>query len=244
MPSWDDEYPSPSVLGDIVDSDYAPDTGEDLDFHGLAVDYPEVCRVHKLVPQRCVAFGGSDTGRRFLMCSLADQVNNCGFVCWIDGEWPGTLKNAIGRLWSMYDDSNSARIDEKIQHGQLMKQLADEKKKAEKDYTCLIAEVKKFMNDTEKRVHKENYKKIMEGGEDDLEELKKQVEVLRNEVFMLNNVKKSQAEVMKAKEKKWDEEKEGMKEDKKKIEYMLFDLLKVSEGNNEKIKRIRAICEE
>ncbi|CAM0955171.1 unnamed protein product [Alopecurus aequalis] len=214
MPSWDDEFSSLSVLGDIVDNDYAPDTCEDLDFHGLTVDYPEVCRVHKLMPQRCVAFGGSDTGRRFLMCSLADQVNNCGFVCWVDEEWPGTLKNAIGRLWSMYDVSNSARIDENIQHGQLMKQLADEKKKAEKDYIGLIAEVNKFMNDTEKRVHKENYKKIMEG------------------------------EVMNAKEKKWDEEKGGMKEEKKKIEYMMFDLLKVGEGNKEKIKRIKAICEE
>ena len=53
-----------------MDADYAPDTIEDPNFNGLAVGCTEVCRVHKLLPQRCVAFGGSDTGRRFHMCSV------------------------------------------------------------------------------------------------------------------------------------------------------------------------------
>ena len=48
--------------------DYAPETCEDPDFHGLVVDSPHVCRVHNLLPQKCVAFGGSDTCRRFYMC--------------------------------------------------------------------------------------------------------------------------------------------------------------------------------
>ena len=28
--------------------------------------------MHKLVPRKCVVFGGSDTGRRFYMCSIAN----------------------------------------------------------------------------------------------------------------------------------------------------------------------------
>ena len=52
--------------------DYAPDTVEDPNFEGLAVDCPERCRVHKLVPRRCVAFEGTSTGRRFYMCSMGN----------------------------------------------------------------------------------------------------------------------------------------------------------------------------
>jgi hypothetical protein len=35
-----------------------------------------------------------------------------------------------------------------------------------------------------------------------------------------------------------------MKEEKKKLEYMLFDLLKASRANKDKLKRIKPICGE
>ncbi|CAM0953853.1 unnamed protein product [Alopecurus aequalis] len=124
MPSWDDEYESEEMLSDIVDMDYCPDTWEDPDFNGLALGCTEVCRVHKLVSRKCVVFGGSDTGRRFYMCSVAN------------------------------------------------------------------------------------------------------------------------AEVMKGKQKAWDEEKEAMRQENKKLEYNLYDLLKVTDGNKQKLKSIKAICDE
>jgi hypothetical protein len=52
--------------------DYAPDTCEDLTFHGLAASCPEVCRVHRLEAQRCVSFEGTKIGRRFYMCSVGN----------------------------------------------------------------------------------------------------------------------------------------------------------------------------
>ncbi|CAM0877693.1 unnamed protein product [Alopecurus aequalis] len=166
MPSWDDEYESEEMLSDIVDMDYCPDTWEDPDFNGLARGCTEVCRVHKLVPRKCVVFGGSDTGRRFYMCSVANKV------------------------------------------------------------------------------HQENYANIKSGVADELHSLKKEVSVLRAELVMRKNLQMTQAEVMKGKQKAWDEEKEAMRQENKKLEYNLYDLLKVTDGNKQKLKSIKAICDE
>jgi hypothetical protein len=49
-------------------------------------------------------------------------VENCGFVSWLDKEeWPQTLKNALNKLWEMYFEENNARIDERVQNGELVK---------------------------------------------------------------------------------------------------------------------------
>jgi hypothetical protein len=39
-------------------------------------------------------------------------------------------------------------------------------------------------------------------------------------------------------------EKDALNEEKRKLEYMLYDLLKLSNGNKDKLKRIREVCEE
>jgi hypothetical protein len=39
-------------------------------FRGLASGYEECCRVHTLEPLKCVAFEGTDTGKKFYKCSL------------------------------------------------------------------------------------------------------------------------------------------------------------------------------
>ena len=49
---------------------------------------------------------------------------------------------------------------------------------------------------------------------------------------------------MKARQQKWDEEKEVLKEEKKRLEFSLFDLFNANNGNKDKLKRIKAICDE
>ena len=39
-------------------------------------------------------------------------------------------------------------------------------------------------------------------------------------------------------------EKRGLKEEKKKLEYALYDLVKVNGANKDKLKRIKLICDE
>jgi hypothetical protein len=48
------------------------------------------------------------------------EVENCGFVSWLDGDWPVTMKNSLDRLWSMYHESNYQRVDERIVNAKLV----------------------------------------------------------------------------------------------------------------------------
>ena len=67
-------------IQNTVDMDYAPDTCLDPDFDGLAVGCPDLCRVHQLEPNKCVAFEGTNTGRRFYMCSVQNVRSLLDFV--------------------------------------------------------------------------------------------------------------------------------------------------------------------
>ncbi|CAM0904083.1 unnamed protein product [Alopecurus aequalis] len=246
MPSWPDSYSSEEMLGGISELDYAPDTVDDPAFFGLATDCSELCRVHQLQTRRCVAFEGTNTGRRFL------PVENCGFVTWIDGEWPEPAKNALGRLWAMYEESNTARIDDRIEHGKFLKDLSDEKNKIEEKYTGLLGDVRKFMDETEKRVQRENNERIMKTGSIDgnVEELVKDRDLLKNKVAELEiavdelkKIQKTQADVMKEKQNKWDAKKDALKEEKK-TEYNIFKMINARSVHKEKLKKIRDICDE
>jgi hypothetical protein len=165
------------------------------------------------------------------------HVNNCGFQSWIDGEWPETLQNALKRLWGMYHASNCGRADEKLENAKFIQEIYDEKKLLEKKYASLLEEVRKFSDDTERRVQENNYKKIMSGAEDELQALKK-------EVLELRQIQRTQADMLQAKKQEWDAEREALKEEKRKVEYAVYEMLKGKEVTNERFNRIKAICDE
>ncbi|CAM0951551.1 unnamed protein product [Alopecurus aequalis] len=267
MPSWDESSSSTNdVLADITPLDLSPDTVDDPTFFGIATDCSEVCRVHKLKPRRCVAFQGSNTGRRFYLCSVLNQVENCGFVSWVDGEWPETAQHALGRLWSMLYDSKSERVVEKCDHVQLIHDVALEKHKLEKKYSSLVEDVNKYCSDTHRQVMQENYAKIMKEGskaevevgqekemdllkkkieaqEKEIGELKKVIEAQEKEIGELKQVQRSQADVMKVKQENYVAEKMALKEEKKKLEYMIFEMVNASQALKDKLKKIREICD-
>ncbi|KAM0851773.1 hypothetical protein ACQ4PT_052201 [Festuca glaucescens] len=161
--------------------DYAPDTVDDSAFYGIALDCLEICRVRNLQLRKCVAFQGTDTGRKFYMCQIQNHVMNYRFNSWLDREWPETLKNALATLWEKYHRSNSFRIDGRIENTNLVKEITDEKIKIEKKYSSLVVDVNKFMDDTEINIQKDNYANIMGKTEDQ----KGEVEALKEEVVNL-----------------------------------------------------------
>jgi hypothetical protein len=61
-----------------------------------------------------------------------------------------------------------------------------------------------------------------------------------NEMWKL----KSELNELKKKEKAREADREVLKEEKKKIKYMLFNFLKDNATNKDKLKRIKLICEE
>jgi hypothetical protein len=77
-------------------------------------------------------------------------------VDWVDHEGPMTAKNSLETLWGMYHDNSSAMIIEMVDSAKLVNEIADEKNKIEKKYFTLLVDVKKIMDDAEKKVLQEN----------------------------------------------------------------------------------------
>jgi hypothetical protein len=107
------------------------------------------------------------------------------------------------------------------------------------------------MDSTQKKVMEENYVRLKNESEEK-ENIEKK---LLQEMELLKKVKITQAEVIKEMKKKfesekeamehqWQAEKAAMKEQKRKLEQMIYDLLKVKDAAQEKLKRVKAICEE
>jgi hypothetical protein len=111
-------------------------------------------------------------------------VNNCGFVSYLDGEWPTILDNALLELWGMYHSSNCARIDDKLEHPRFMEEISEKNKKIEKKHLALLGDVRKFTNYTEKRVMHENFHKLKAGvrEEEEMEKLKNELGVLKEKM--------------------------------------------------------------
>ena len=88
-------------------------------------------------------------------------MENCGFVSWYDeNEWPQTLGTALFKLWRMYEESQSARIEERIESAKLLQEIVKQKEKAEKDYASLMQDVNKLFDDSSKKVMQANYTKL------------------------------------------------------------------------------------
>jgi hypothetical protein len=74
--------------------------------------------------------------------------------------------------------------------------------------------------------------------------MRNEVDVHRNAITEMKQLLKTQGEVMKSKRKQAEEEKAALKEDKKKIEYALYELIQAGDVNKEKMKKIKEICME
>jgi hypothetical protein len=179
------------------------------------------------------------------------EVENCGFMTWLDPEWPQPLKNALAKLWTMYNDTSSARLDEMIEHGKVIKQVAEEKRKVDQKYASLMDDVQKFMDRTERDVMEKNYAKYNDEKRKSINEeklqavnvgLEEEVKKLKAELAILQDSKKHDEEMVVLRRKNLEKEKEILKEEKKKLEYTLHDLFQQFGANKEKLKMIKQIC--
>ena len=148
----------------------------------------------------------------------------------------------------MYHEVSNTRIEERIQNAKLLQELVEERDKFKKNYNSLMDDVDKFMKETEKRVMEENLKKMNEEKNQIFDlarsELEAEVIKLNSELFDFKEEKKHWEVMEKAKKDKWEKEREKLKEEKKKAEYMLYELLKVSNENKEKLMKIKQIVGE
>lgn len=201
---------------------------------------------HNMPVQRGVVFQGMSTGRRFYGCAN-EEGDNCGLVEWIDPEWPEATKNALRKIWDMYDQSNK-EIERKEK---VILKLEEEKKLIQEKHHNHIKETSQFFSAVHKNVMRENYQKIMQDSdvEKAVVEAQEEKDKLEKEnmdlKLALQVIKQSNDELIT----NWkkvvaDQGMEQVKQEKKRLEYIIADLLKAGEQNKNKIRKIREICDE
>ncbi|KAM3412170.1 hypothetical protein ACQJBY_003692 [Aegilops geniculata] len=124
---------------------------EDQDYNGLEKAPEGLCVEHRLPTERRVAFESFKTGRRFLVCAQPEG-ENCGFLGWVDPEWPPTMQNALLKLWEMFEDSRTARRKDNLESSLTIHHLKEEKKNLDANYDKLVEDIHQLLNAHEDRV--------------------------------------------------------------------------------------------
>ena len=133
---------------------------------------------------------------------------------WVDTDWPATLERSLDRLWEMYEKSNNARVHEKEQNDKLVEDLMIKKNELQKKHNKLIKDSNAWFDALEKKLVLENMEKIKkEGGE---EGSGSEIEALKND---MSRMKTEAEEQQREREVQYN----ALKEEKKNIEYKLFD---------------------
>ncbi|XBH58075.1 hypothetical protein VPH35_079572 [Triticum aestivum] len=194
---------------------------EDPDYQGLELDMMSPCEKHGKAFERLVAFEGIDTGRRFLACT-EPEGENCGFVEWVDHQWPPTMQNALLKLWAMVEDSKSARMAKKDAESEKLNQKYELLVNLKRAQATVIQNLK-LKNMTDKQLLSEAKMNL----ELKNAELTKSEEKLTQDKLEL---KFQVADLLKGKEKHG--------KDKGQLELQIAELMKAEEKLKEKIKGI------
>nr|XP_020150131.2 uncharacterized protein LOC109735332 [Aegilops tauschii subsp. strangulata] len=259
MPSW----PNSNETSDADDDEYmdeyssmqmeyfqTPDTVIDPSFSGLVVESDRKCILHRQRPGRFVAFEGTDTGRRFNGCATTDGVN-CGVLEWVDAPWPVILQRCLTKLWDMYHEENLGRVQDKEAHEIEVEKLKKELDSLANQYSQLVDDVSKLFDyqdgqkshDMDYTSHelKEKKHQLEEQAkiEVQMEKLKLKKEqrcILQSQADIIQNTRKAMKEIQ--------VERDLLKEEKKKLEHVISELLKVGHGSKEKLDKIKQVVME
>ncbi|KAE8801373.1 hypothetical protein D1007_23070 [Hordeum vulgare] len=80
------------------------------------------------------------------------EGDNCGFVEWVDQEWPITMQNALLKLWAMFEDTRNGRVTDNLESALTIHHLTQEKKNLDANYEKLVKDVHDLIDFQEERV--------------------------------------------------------------------------------------------
>ncbi|KAE8783505.1 putative CBL-interacting protein kinase 13 [Hordeum vulgare] len=194
-----------------------------------------------------------------------EEGPKCGYVEWVDPEWPPQLKTTLGRLWDMYEDENKLRLSDNLANAEGNFKVLKEKEKMEKDlrffkldFAKMVADkeqalaelgnTKIALTDRKKELQKKSisdksatniYQVFWAKAEKDLELMKKELKLMKQE---REKTMKDSDEVMQEMEKVM-QGRDALKKDKNKLEYMTGDLFNHKEETKSKIRKVREILD-
>ncbi|XBJ24904.1 hypothetical protein VPH35_002682 [Triticum aestivum] len=263
MVSWSEGSSSSSEGYSITSEAPAPAVIFFSEWRGLAPDIAARCE-HQCVCEKLVSFESVDSGRRYLACAQK-EIPKCNFVEWIDPEWPATLKMSLARVWGMYEDGNKLRLRENVVNAEENFRVVKEKEQMEKDLRFFKLDFAKMVADKEQAITELGNARLVVS--DLKQELEKKMsdkssttihQVFRAKAEKERDEMKQKMDSMKQKMDNMKEQMDNMKEEldivvsqrddlkkeKKKLEYMIGDLFRHKEENKSKIRRLKEILDE
>ncbi|KAE8810588.1 cbl-interacting protein kinase 13 [Hordeum vulgare] len=218
--SWDDE----SVNNQL------PRTVPCYEWSGIAHELSFHCmHLEPCVSQ--VAFQSTDTSRRFLVCAKEKAKEKCCYLEWIDPEWSVAMQFCIGQLWSVHDKENEDRIRENLKLGEENFKIIGEKSKMEEDLRFFKLDFAIMVTDKEEAINQLGSARLS------MSDLKEEIEKKKLADHSCINLH----QVLRAKAQK---ERDQMKKEKKKLEYIISDMMKQNHGYKDKVKKLKEICDQ
>ncbi|KAF7073391.1 hypothetical protein CFC21_078387 [Triticum aestivum] len=251
MPSWpnsnetsdDDEYMS-EFSSMQMEYFQTPDTVIDSSFSGLVTESDRRCILHRQTAGKFVAFEGTDTGRRFIGC--ATEVMNQVFMA--------VMQRCLTKLWDMYHEGNLGRVQDKEAHEIEVEKLKKELDSLGNQYSQLVNDVSKLfdyqdgqkshdmdytsqsINELKEKKHQLEEQAKIEVQMGKLKLKKEQRYILQSQADIIQNTRKAMKEIQ--------VERDLLKEEKKKLEHIIAELLKAGHGCKEKLDKIKEVVME
>ena len=150
---------------------------------------------------------------------------------WVDSGWATSLKKSPDKLWEMYEEVKKGRVNDCLDFMEQKFNLRDEISKMHVDLRRVQDEVEKITEEKQVTLA------LKAKAEQALIDAKNELEQKKNLDAAASNMHK----VMRMKAEK---ERDNYKEEKKKLEYMIADLLKQKQERRGRVKMIRELCDE
>ncbi|XP_044958509.1 uncharacterized protein LOC123409713 [Hordeum vulgare subsp. vulgare] len=235
MVSWSEG--SSSFWDDDSVTSQLPRTIPCYEWSGIAHELYSRC-MHLEPCLRQVAFQSTNTGRHFLACAKEKAEQKCCYLEWIDPELSVAMQFCIGQLWSMHDKENEDRIRDNLKLGEEKFKLVGERRRMEEELRFFKLDFAKMVPDKEEAISQVISARLA------ISDLKEELEKKKLADHSSTNLH----QVLRAKaEKERDQlvlERDQMKEEKKKLENIISDMMKQNHGYKDKVKKSKENCDE
>uniref|UniRef100_A0A8I6YI61 Uncharacterized protein n=1 Tax=Hordeum vulgare subsp. vulgare TaxID=112509 RepID=A0A8I6YI61_HORVV len=148
------------------------------------------------------------------------------------------MQFCIGQLWSMHDKENEDRIRDNLKLGEENFKIIGEKRRIEEELRIFKLDFAKMVADKEEAISQLGSARLT------MSDLKEEIEKKKFAYHSSTNLH----HVLWAKaEKERDQlvlERDQMKEEKKKLEHIISDMMKQNHGYKDKVKKLKEICDE
>lgn len=150
---------------------------------------------------------------------------------WVDPVWPSPLNNSLLKLWEMYTEVKDGRVRDALKDCERRFDLKDEIAKLHRDLRFAQDELKQVVEENQVTLAlKAKAEQALVDAQADLEE-KKKLDASTSNMHKFLRVKA-------------EKDRDQFKEDKRKLEQTITDMLKQNEEFRAKIKKIKDICDE